>query len=73
MVADDAPGAFAALLRDVRRRIGVGAVLNTSFNLHGSPAVCTPQEAIEMWKAGGADALAIGPFLVTQSGVGARG
>jgi len=66
MVADEAPGPFAALLRDVRRRIGVGAVLNTSFNLHGSPAVCTPQEAIEMFGGGGADALAIGSFLVTN-------
>jgi carbamoyltransferase len=70
MVADEAPGPFAAMLRELRRRIGIGAVLNTSFNLHGCPSVCTPQDAIEMWRAGGADALAIGPFLVTLSGVG---
>ncbi len=71
MVADDDPGPFAALLREMRRRIGIGAVLNTSFNLHGSPAVCTPGEAIEMLERCGADALAIGSFLVTVSG--ARG
>jgi carbamoyltransferase len=65
MVADDAPDPFAALLREMRRRIGIGAVLNTSFNLHGSPAVCAPGEAIEMFGAGGADALAIGSFLVS--------
>jgi carbamoyltransferase len=70
MVADEAPGPFAAMLRELRRRIGIGAVLNTSFNLHGRPSVCTPQDAIEMWGAGGADALAIGPFLVTLSGLG---
>jgi carbamoyltransferase len=64
MVADDAPGLFADLLRQVRERIGIGAVLNTSFNLHGSPLVCTPDDALDVLAATGADALAIGPFLV---------
>jgi carbamoyltransferase len=67
MVADEAPGPFAALLREMRRRTGVGALLNTSFNLHGSPAVCTPVEAIEMFGNAGADALAIGSFLLTRA------
>ena len=67
MVADDDRGPFAALLRDMRERIGIGAVLNTSFNLHGAPLVCTPLEAIEMFGEGGADALAIGPFLVRRA------
>jgi carbamoyltransferase len=66
MVADEAPGPFAALLRSMRRHIGIGAVLNTSFNLHGSPLVCTPQEAIEVFVESGADALAIGEFLVSS-------
>ena len=64
MVADSAPGPFANLLRELRTRIGVGAVLNTSFNLHGAPLVCTPEEALEVFRTSGADALAIGPFLV---------
>jgi carbamoyltransferase len=64
MVADAAPGPFADLLRGLRQRIGIGAVLNTSFNLHGSPLVCTPDEALDVLAATGADALAIGPFLV---------
>jgi carbamoyltransferase len=66
MVADEAPGPFAALLREMRARIGIGAVLNTSFNLHGSPPVCTPREAIEVFVETGADALAIGPFLISR-------
>lgn len=67
MVADDAPGPFAALLRQMRDHIGIGAILNTSFNLHGCPLVCTPREAIEVFVDTGADALALGPFLVTTS------
>jgi carbamoyltransferase len=67
MVPDDAPGRFRSLLEAVRSHIGVGAVLNTSFNVHGAPLVCTPHEAIEVFVETGADALAIGPFLVRQT------
>ena len=50
-VRDDDPGEFAALLREARSRWGVGAVLNTSFNIHGEPIVCTPAEAIDVFGA----------------------
>lgn len=66
LVADDATGPFAALLRQVQTRLGVGAVLNTSFNIHGEPLVCAPQEALDVFRRSGADALAIGPFLVER-------
>jgi carbamoyltransferase len=64
IVADDAPGPFAALLREARSRWSIGAVLNTSFNIHGEPIVCSPGEAIDVFLRSGADWLAIGPFLV---------
>jgi carbamoyltransferase len=65
-VADTDPGAFADLLREARRRWGIGAVLNTSFNIHGEPLVCSPAEAVDVFLRSGADALAIGPFLVRR-------
>ena len=55
---------FARLLAHVRERIGIGAVLNTSFNLHGQPLVCTPDDAIAVFRRTCADALVIGPLLV---------
>ena len=64
VVADEAAGEFAELLRQARRLWGVGAVLNTSFNIHGEPLVCTPAEAVDVFLRSGADALAIGSFLV---------
>ena len=67
MVADEAPGPFADLLRKMRARIGIGAVLNTSFNIHGAPLVRAPDEAIAVFVESGADALAIGPFLVCRA------
>ena len=64
IVGDDAPGPFAALLREARSRWSIGAVLNTSFNIHGEPIVCSPGEAVDVFLRSGADWLAIGPFLV---------
>jgi carbamoyltransferase len=63
-VSDDAPGEFASLLRILEKRLGLGALLNTSFNVHGDPLVCTPEDAVAVFERSGADALAIGPFLV---------
>ena len=71
-VRDDEPGEFAELLRAARARWSVGAVLNTSFNIHGEPMVCAPDEAIDVFLRSGADALAIGPFLVQRPGVAPR-
>jgi carbamoyltransferase len=67
-VADDDESAFAELLRQARQRWRIGAVLNTSFNIHGEPLVCSPDEALDVFVRSGADALAIGPFLVERPG-----
>ena len=64
LVADEERSEYGELLREAGRRWGVAAVLNTSFNIHGEPLVCSPREAIDVFERSGADALAIGPFLV---------
>jgi carbamoyltransferase len=66
IVRDADEGPFAALLREARRRWESGVVLNTSFNIHGEPLVCSPAEAVDVFLRSGADALAMGPFLVTR-------
>lgn len=65
-VPDDDPGPFAAVLREARRAWDAAVVLNTSFNIHGEPLVCTPREAVDVFLRSGADALAIGPYLVER-------
>ena len=45
---------------------GIGAVLNTSFNLHGEPIVCSPTDAFRTLLGSGLARLAIGPYLVTK-------
>jgi carbamoyltransferase len=54
----------------LKARTGVGVVLNTSFNIHGEPLVCTPQEAIDVYTRTGADAIAIGPYLAERGAAG---
>ncbi|HKB10850.1 MAG TPA: carbamoyltransferase C-terminal domain-containing protein [Vicinamibacterales bacterium] len=70
VVDDAAPGAFAEVLREARARWGLGVVLNTSFNIHGEPMVCSPDDAVDVFLRAGADALAIGPFFVERSAEG---
>lgn len=66
LVPDDDATPFADLLHEARRRWGVGAVLNTSMNIHGEPLVCTPVEAVDVFLRSGADALAIGAYCVDR-------
>lgn len=66
IVADGDAGDFAGVLREAGQRWGAGVVLNTSFNIHGEPLVCSPSEAVDVFLRSGADALAIGPFLVSR-------
>jgi len=66
IVPEEAPGDFADLLRAMRRRVGTGAVLNTSLNIHGEPMVATAAEAVDVFRRSGADALRLGPFLTLR-------
>jgi carbamoyltransferase len=69
IVSDGATDCFAELLRALRRRLNLGGVLNTSYNIHGEPLVCSPEDALDVFKRCGADALAIGPYLVLADSV----
>lgn len=43
---------------------GLPTIINTSFNMHGEPIVCSPADAIRSFENGHLDYLAMGPFLV---------
>jgi carbamoyltransferase len=57
---------YRDIIRAFKQRTGVGSVLNTSFNLHGSPVVGTPKDALYTLENSALDALAMGPFLVSR-------
>ena len=46
---------------------GVGGFLNTSFNLHGYPIVCTPEQAIWTLENSNLDGLALGNYFIKSS------
>ena len=58
---------YYSLIKNFERRTGIAALLNTSFNLHGYPIVCTPANAINTLKKSGLKHLAIGNYLLSKN------
>jgi carbamoyltransferase len=63
---NDNPG-YYAILRRYYELTGTPTLINTSFNMHGEPIVCSPDDAIRAFKASGLDRLILGPFFVFGS------
>jgi carbamoyltransferase len=57
---------YYRVIRAFERRTGIGAVLNTSFNLHGEPLVCSPEDAVDTFERSGLPHLALGRFLISK-------
>jgi carbamoyltransferase len=57
---------FYRILTEYHRLTGIPSVINTSFNMHEEPIVCTPEDAVRAFLQGNLDYLAIGPFLVAH-------
>jgi len=51
------------VLEHYRDLTGIPLLVNTSFNMHEEPIVCSPRDAIRAFIASRLDWLAIGPFL----------
>jgi carbamoyltransferase len=58
---------YHALIEAFRSKTGKGAVLNTSFNLHGHPIVNTAAEALDVFARSGLRHLALEDYLVSKS------
>ena len=57
---------YYKLIKYFEDTTGIGGVLNTSFNIHGEPIVCSPQDAIHTLKDSGLRHLAIEDYLVSK-------
>ena len=60
---DTAPD-FHAILTAYEALTGIPSLINTSFNMHGEPIVCSPQDALRSFQAGHLDYLAMGNWLL---------
>jgi carbamoyltransferase len=57
------PGMYR-ILEEYARLTGIPVLINTSFNMHEEPIVCTPGDAIRAFTLGNLHYLALGPFLI---------
>jgi carbamoyltransferase len=57
---------FHRILTEYHRLTGIPSLINTSFNMHGEPIVCTPEDAIRSFQQGNIDYLAIGNYLAAH-------
>ncbi|MEM7370254.1 MAG: carbamoyltransferase C-terminal domain-containing protein [Bacteroidota bacterium] len=63
VVKKDINPSYHKIIEEFYKLTGVPVVLNTSFNIHEQPIVCTPQDAIAGFLEGKLDVLAIGNFI----------
>ena len=57
---------YHAIISEFEKLRGIGAVLNTSFNLHGYPIVMTAADALQVLADSGLEHLALGDKLVSK-------
>jgi carbamoyltransferase len=62
-VRPDLDASTHRLLTLYRQRTGLSSIINTSFNMHEEPIVCTPEDAVRSCRDARFRYLAIGPFL----------
>jgi carbamoyltransferase len=60
------PG-YHQILERFSQKTGRGALLNTSFNIHGEPIVSTPSAAVDVLNRSGLKHLILGKYLISKS------
>ena len=58
---------YHSLIKAFEKKTGVGALMNTSFNIHGEPIVGTPSDAVDTFLRCGLHHLLIGSWLVSKN------
>jgi carbamoyltransferase len=64
LVSEKDNPSYYRIIEEFNRLTGIPSIVNTSFNIHEEPIVCTPGDAIRAYQQGHLDVLAIGPFIV---------
>jgi carbamoyltransferase len=63
---EDNPGMYE-LLAAFCDITGLHTIVNTSFNMHEEPIVCSPEDALRAWQAADLDALVLGPWVIRRA------
>ena len=70
LVSEESNESFYKIIKEYHKLTGIPSVINTSFNMHEEPIVCTPADAIKAFMQGHLDYLAIGNYLVKGANQG---
>lgn len=65
-IITDLDSRYARLLLEYKKLSGIGILLNTSFNLHGEPMVCSPEDALDTFKRTKAKYLVLENYLLEK-------
>jgi carbamoyltransferase len=52
------------ILDEYHKLTGLSVLVNTSFNIHEEPIVCTPRDALKAFYESNLDVMVLGPFLL---------
>ncbi len=63
LVSESTNSGFHRVLTEYHRLTGIPSLINTSFNMHEEPIVCSPADAIRAFQLGNLPYLAIGSFI----------
>jgi carbamoyltransferase len=66
-VSSDYNPGYEKVLKSFENKTGIGAVLNTSFNLHGNPIVWSPEIAIDTFNNSELDVITLGNYLLKKN------
>lgn len=64
LVSESSNADFHQILTHYHKLTGIPSIINTSFNMHEEPIVCTPFDAVRAFQLGKLPYLAIGSYLV---------
>lgn len=68
-VTEESNLSFYKIIKEYHAITGNPSIINTSFNMHEEPIVCTPKDAIRGFLDGNLDYLAMGNFIIKNPNV----
>jgi carbamoyltransferase len=66
IITEEENPSYYRILKCYYEKTGIPTIVNTSFNMHEEPIVCSPKDAIRAFKMGHLDYMAIGNFMVSN-------
>jgi carbamoyltransferase len=72
LIRRDTNPEYYRIIEEYQKLSGIPCLINTSFNMHEEPIVCSPADAIRAFRQGRLDGLAIGSYLVLDAALHER-